>query len=126
MSSTWISYVLGFVPFTGKGSDTFKEPQPTPKPGNPFDPPAPYFEPECHPLEPQITEEVDGYFIKHWPFPNQRAIQKFRDAGFSRVTCCYYPKARNDRISFGCRLLTVLFLIDGIVSTSFMKIHPQI
>lgn len=77
------------------------------------DPPAPYLQPKCHPLEPQITEEVDGYFIKHWPFPNEKAVQKFRAAGFSKVTCCYYPEALNDRIHFGCRLLTLLFLIDG-------------
>ena len=77
-------------------------------------PPPPFLEPRCHPLEPQITKEVDGYFIEHWPFPNEEAIQKFRDAGFSRVTCCYYPEAHNDRIHFGCRLLTLLFLIDGL------------
>ena len=83
-------------------------------------PPPPFLEPRCHPLEPEITREVDGYFIKHWPFPNEKAIQKFRDAGFSRVTCCYYPEALNDRIHFGCRLLTLLFLIDGLNKTSFI------
>lgn len=75
--------------------------------------PPPLIEPSCHPLEPQITEEVNSYFIEHWPFPNEKAVQKFKDAGFSRVTCCYYPKAFDDRIGFGCRLLTLLFLIDG-------------
>ena len=75
--------------------------------------PPPLIEPSCHPLEPQITEEVNSYFIEHWPFPNVKAVQKFKDAGFSRVTCCYYPKALDDRIGFGCRLLTLLFLIDG-------------
>ncbi|KAL5384423.1 carbonyl reductase (NADPH-dependent) ari1 [Paraphaeosphaeria minitans] len=79
------------------------------------EPPAPYLEPKCHPLEPRITKEVDGYFIKHWPFPDDRAVQKFRAAGFSRVTCCYYPEALNDRIHFGCRLLTLLFLIDDLL-----------
>ncbi|KAF2677433.1 Aristolochene synthase in complex with 12,13 Difluorofarnesyl diphosphate [Lentithecium fluviatile CBS 122367] len=78
-------------------------------------PPDPYLKPKCHPLEPKITEEVDGYFIKNWPFPNERAIQKFRTAGFSRVTCCYYPEALDDRIHFGCRLLTLLFLIDDLL-----------
>lgn len=70
--------------------------------------------PKIHPLEPQVTKEVDTYFIEHWPFPNDKAIQKFRDAGFSYVTCCYFPEALPDRIHFGCRLLTILFLIDGI------------
>lgn len=89
-------------------------------------PPPPLLKPSCHPLEPQITEEVDAYFIKHWPFPSEKAIQKFRDAGFSRVTCCYYPEALNDRIGFGCRLLTLLFLIDGTLSlsTHMYEIEP--
>ncbi|KAK4692280.1 aristolochene synthase, partial [Lecanoromycetidae sp. Uapishka_2] len=77
--------------------------------------PPPLIEPSCHPLEPQITEEVNSYFIQHWPFPNAKAVQKFKDAGFSRVTCCYYPKALPDRIGFGCRLLTLLFLIDDLL-----------
>ncbi|KAI4217473.1 MAG: hypothetical protein LQ351_000068 [Letrouitia transgressa] len=69
----------------------------------------------CHPREPEVTEEVDGYFIDNWGFENEAAIQKFRDAGFSRVTCFYFPKALDDRIHFGCRLLTVLFLIDDLL-----------
>lgn len=75
--------------------------------------PPPHFVGKCHRLEPQVTAEVDGYFVQNWPFPNQKAVQKFRDAGFSRVTCCYYPEALDDRIHFACRLLTLLFLIDG-------------
>lgn len=78
-----------------------------------YAPPASYLVPKCHPLEPQTTAEVDGYFIKNWPFENEKAITKFINAGFSRVTCCYYPEALNDRIHFACRLLTLLFLIDG-------------
>ncbi|PGG97505.1 hypothetical protein AJ79_09175 [Helicocarpus griseus UAMH5409] len=114
-SLSWMSYALSFVPFaSGKTSETYEETRQTRSPRAPLEPPS-YFEPACHPLEPQITAEVDGYFIKHWPFPNKKAIQKFRDAGFSRVTCCYYPKAHNDRIGFACRLLTVLFLIDDLL-----------
>ncbi|KAF9634872.1 hypothetical protein BFW01_g5767 [Lasiodiplodia theobromae] len=78
-------------------------------------PPPAHFVGKCHRLEPQVTAEVDGYFIKNWPFPSGKAIQKFRDAGFSRVTCCYYPEALDDRIHFACRLLTLLFLIDDLL-----------
>ena len=77
-------------------------------------PPPSYLEPKCHPLEAQVTKEVDRYFIQHWPFSDDRAAQKFRAAGFSRVTCCYFPEAHDDRIEFACRLLTLLFLIDGL------------
>ncbi len=80
----------------------------------PHGPPPSFLMPRCHPLEPQVTEEINGYFIEHWPFANEKAIRKFRDAGFSRVTCCYYPEALDDRIGFACRLLTLLFLIDGL------------
>lgn len=71
------------------------------------------FEPLCHPLMEEVAAEVDGYFLQHWNLENDKAKKKFLDAGFSRVTCLYFPKALNDRIHFACRLLTVLFLIDG-------------
>jgi hypothetical protein len=67
----------------------------------------------CHPRVDAVTKEVDGYFLDHWPFPDAKSRKKFVAAGFSRVTCLYFPKALNDRIHFACRLLTVLFLIDG-------------
>lgn len=76
-------------------------------------PPPSLFEPKCHPLEKQVTAEVDGYFLQHWPFPNEKVRKKFVTAGFSRVTCLYFPLAKEDRIHFACRLLTLLFLIDG-------------
>ncbi|KAI4142371.1 MAG: hypothetical protein L6R39_004965 [Caloplaca ligustica] len=73
------------------------------------------FTPLCHPREQEITAEVDGYFIDNWGFENAKQIQKFKDAGFSTVTCWYFPKALDDRIHFACRLLTVLFLIDDLL-----------
>lgn len=109
--TTSVIYRLIPLKMTAKSIPVEKTSSNKPKPRQ--EPPAPYLEPKCHPHEPQITKEVDGYFIKHWPFHDDRAIQKFRAAGFSRVTCCYYPEALNDRIHFGCRLLTLLFLIDG-------------
>ncbi|KAI7774774.1 aristolochene synthase [Diaporthe eres] len=65
-----------------------------------------------HPRAEEIGREVDGYFLEHWPFPNEKARLKFLGAGFSRVTCMYFPLALDDRIHFACRLLTLLFLID--------------
>jgi aristolochene synthase len=77
------------------------------------DVPKSHISPLCHPRVELVTQEVDGYFLEHWPFPNDKARKKFVNAGFSRVTCLYFPKALDDRIHFACRLLTVLFLIDG-------------
>ena len=67
----------------------------------------------CHPQEAAVTSEVDGYFLAKWKFPNEKARQNFVKAGFSKVTCLYFPLAKDDRIHFACRLLTLLFLIDG-------------
>jgi aristolochene synthase len=61
----------------------------------------------------EVVEEVDGYFLTHWPFQGKKAREKFVAAGFSRVTCLYFPKALDDRIHFACIMLTILFLIDG-------------
>ncbi|KID84406.1 Aristolochene Synthase [Metarhizium guizhouense ARSEF 977] len=59
-----------------------------------------------------VTQDVDAWFLENWPFRNDKARQAFVNAGFSRVTCLYYPLAKDDRIHFACRLLTILFLID--------------
>ncbi|KAM7203153.1 Aristolochene synthase [Naviculisporaceae sp. PSN 640] len=71
--------------------------------------------PLIHPRAEEVAREVDGYFLEHWPFPNEAARKTFLQAGFSRVTCLYFPLAKDDRIHFGCRLLTVLFLIDDVL-----------
>ncbi|KAM7185509.1 Isoprenoid synthase domain containing protein [Naviculisporaceae sp. PSN 640] len=80
-----------------------------------WSPPPSLFQAECHPLEKYISDEVDKYFLIHWPFKSAKERRKFVAAGFSRVTCLYFPLARDDRIHFGCRLLTLLFLIDDIL-----------
>ncbi|KAL8898395.1 MAG: hypothetical protein Q9207_006718 [Kuettlingeria erythrocarpa] len=69
----------------------------------------------CHPDEEPVTHEVDEYFLQEWKFPNQKARDTFVNAGFSRVTCLYFPLAKEDRIHFACRLLTLLFLIDDLL-----------
>ena len=66
-----------------------------------------------HPRAEEVAREVDGYFLEHWNFPHEKSKKVFVNAGFSRVTCFYFPLAKNDRIHFACRLLTFLFLIDG-------------
>ena len=71
------------------------------------------FQHQCHRLVDPATKEVDGYFLKNWNFETEKAKKKFVAAGFSRVTCLYFPMALDDRIHFACRLLTILFLIDG-------------
>ncbi|RDL40131.1 Aristolochene synthase [Venustampulla echinocandica] len=71
--------------------------------------------PAAHPSVDSISDQVDGWFLQHWPFLGLKARKKFVAAGFSRVTCLYFPLARDDRIAFACKLLTILFLIDDIL-----------
>ncbi|KAI0198458.1 Aristolochene synthase in complex with 12,13 Difluorofarnesyl diphosphate [Astrocystis sublimbata] len=63
----------------------------------------------------ETIEKVDGFFLQHWPFPNTKTRKKFVAAGFSRVTCLYFPKSLDDRIEYACMLLTILFLVDDML-----------
>ncbi|OTB14756.1 hypothetical protein K445DRAFT_12539 [Daldinia sp. EC12] len=69
----------------------------------------------CHPRFEVVERETNEYFIANWPFPDVNSRDKFLKAGFSRCTCVYFPKAKDDRIHFACRLLTLLFLIDDVL-----------
>lgn len=82
---------------------------------NAIEPPPSHWKPLCHPRVEDVTKEVDGYFLEHWPFPNEKARKTFVNAGFSRVTCLYFPLSKDDRIHWACRLLTILFLIDDVL-----------
>ncbi|KAK6072773.1 aristolochene synthase [Seiridium cupressi] len=73
------------------------------------------FNARCHPAVLQVSREVEEYFLLNWPFQNSSARQRFLDAGFSRVTCLYFPLSKNNRIGSACRLLTLLFLIDDVL-----------
>lgn len=75
--------------------------------------PAALFTPKIHPQVAEVTAEVDAFFLKHWPFESDKARKKFVAAGFSAVTCLYFPEALDERIAFACRLLALLFLVDG-------------
>lgn len=78
-------------------------------------PPTSRWTPKCHPRVDEVSQEVNSYFLQRWPFPNAKSRKVFVNAGFSRVTCLYFPLAKDDRIHFACRLLTVLFLIDDVL-----------
>ncbi|KAF4806476.1 Aristolochene synthase [Colletotrichum siamense] len=67
--------------------------------------------PICHPLVDPVTVEVDAWFLDSWPFPDDKARQKFVAAEFSK----------NDRIAFACRLLAILFLIDDVLEYMYLE-----
>ncbi|PLB51669.1 terpenoid synthase [Aspergillus steynii IBT 23096] len=78
-------------------------------------PPASLFVPDIHPNVIAVSTEVNEYFLQRWPFRNDAERAKFRAAGFSRMTCLYFPRALQDRIPFACRLVTLLFLVDDLL-----------
>jgi hypothetical protein len=107
--------------------DTSLDSLPPPKVAVPaIKPPSSYFKPNHHPRMQDVSQEVDGYFLEHWPFKDEKARKKFVGAGFSRVTCLYFPEALDDRIHFACRLLTVLFLVDGKHEATLITLLPLI
>lgn len=71
------------------------------------------WKPLRHPRYLEVSREVDEYFLTHWTFSDAKAKIKFLSADFSNYTCLHLPLAKDDRIHFACRLVTVLFLIDG-------------
>jgi aristolochene synthase len=73
---------------------------------------------KSHPRAEEVGKEVNDYFLENWPFPGEKERIKFLGAGFPRVTCLYFSLALDDRIHFACRLITLLFLIDGESPTS--------
>lgn len=71
------------------------------------------FQATNHPDAASAIHDVDAWFLNNWNFADQKSRDKFVAAGFSRVTCFYFPKALPGRIRSACKLLTILFLIDG-------------
>lgn len=76
-------------------------------------PPPRSFRHQEHPLEQEVTKEVDAWFLNNWPFENEQARKKYAAAAFPVVTCNYYPLASKERVTLACQLLTILFLMDG-------------
>lgn len=72
-----------------------------------------YLSPSWFPEMDEVIQRVDQFFLDRWNFPSEKARRKMVAAGFSRVTCMYFPKATSERIDYACKLLTILFLIDG-------------
>lgn len=75
--------------------------------------PEPYLKPSWHRNIDQVIREVDQYFLDRWNFASEKERKKFVGAGLLRITCMYYPMADDDRIVSACKLLTILFLVDG-------------
>ncbi|KAF2020313.1 terpenoid synthase [Aaosphaeria arxii CBS 175.79] len=68
-----------------------------------------------HPLTDSVVKEVNDFFLEHWPFKTEKHRRRFVDEGYAWVLCLYCPQSWDDRIHWGCRLLTTGFLIDDLL-----------
>lgn len=76
-------------------------------------PPPTIFPIKCHPKVDEVCAELDDYFYKNWPWKDEAAGQKFLRSEINRWACLALPNARDDRIYDAVRVNTLLFLLDG-------------
>lgn len=84
-----------------------------------YEPQPSLWKPLRHPRYIEVSKETDDFFLKHWKFPSAKAEEKFLNCDFSSFACHYFPLAKDDRIQFACRNITLLFLVDGKVATNY-------
>lgn len=77
--------------------------------------------PVCHSRVKEVNDEVNSYFLENWPFPNSKSQKGFLGSDFTSCMCYNYPEALDDRIGVACRLIALLFLVDG---KSLRAPHP--
>jgi hypothetical protein len=106
-----LQHMHGFIPSSGQVDQ---------QASTPLQPTNSRFEFKCHRLVDEASKEVNDCFLERWAFPDARSRKRFVAASFPNVTCMYFPLSRDDKIEYGCRLITLLFLIDGM----HLRIHP--
>ena len=71
--------------------------------------------PRKHPNTDAIVQEVNAFFLAHWPFKSDKHRRRFVDEGYALFVCILCPSTFGDRLHWGCRLLTTGFLIDDLL-----------
>jgi len=80
------------------------------------DTPPTQFAIKCHPRAAQVTAELDAFFIKYWPFKDEKARESFKAGQYNLWACMALPSAHDDRVHDACKVNTLLFLLDGMTS----------
>lgn len=75
------------------------------------------FTPCTHPKTDQVSARVGVFFITHWPFKNDEPKERFLKDCYTLVACINCPLSLDERLHFGCRLLTINFLIDDMLES---------
>jgi aristolochene synthase len=68
-----------------------------------------------HPNTNQVVKQVNDFFLKHWPFKSDKHRKRFVDEGYAWFVCINCPMSLPERLHWGCRLLTLGFLIDDLL-----------
>ncbi|KAI1289088.1 Aristolochene synthase in complex with 12,13 Difluorofarnesyl diphosphate [Xylaria venustula] len=83
--------------------------------------PATAFTIRTHPLTDKVADGVNQFFLDVWPFPSERAREKFLGADFPRFVCYYFPNCLEDRLKLVCEIVTHLFLVDDLLEEMSLK-----
>ena len=76
-------------------------------------PPPTVFAIKCYPKADEVCRELDSFFLKHWPFKDQKERNRFFASQTNRWACYALPLVRDDRIIDSVKVNTLLFLLDG-------------
>jgi aristolochene synthase len=68
-----------------------------------------------HPNTAEVVKQVNDFFLSHWPFPTEKHRKRFVDEGLAYSVCLTCPLSSDERMHWGCRLLTIGFLIDDLL-----------
>lgn len=68
-----------------------------------------------HPNAVAVVNEVNDFFLQNWPFKTKKHAQRFVDEGYAWFVCINCPLSLDERVHWGCRLLTLGFLIDDVL-----------
>ena len=69
--------------------------------------------PLCHPLVKTLTRQVNDWISSSGHFKSEKEKKRYVGHETARVACLLYPRALDDRLIYACKLITVLFLLDG-------------
>ncbi|KAI1323876.1 terpenoid synthase [Xylariaceae sp. FL0255] len=73
------------------------------------------FTAQKHPNAEDFVREVNTFFLESWPFKTEKHRKRFVDEGYAWFVCVNCPLSLDERMHWGCRLLTTGFLIDDIL-----------
>jgi aristolochene synthase len=68
-----------------------------------------------HPNADEVVKQVNDFFLENWPFRTEKHRKRFVDEGYAWFVCINCPLSLDERMHWGCRLLTTGFLIDDLL-----------